>query len=170
MITHDRLNKNKGFSLIEVVIGLSIICVGLISVLALMNGTINAQYKNKNVLIASQLAQEGIEIVRNKRDENWLNEPNPFDQDITGTYAADYRGIPAGKIAVADINDANARLRLNNQGLYTFDNSATNTTIFSRILEVNTASGSSSVKCTVSWNEKGGSNVFIVQDYLYDWH
>src|SRR3990172_8271235 len=68
----DIRNCNKGFTLIETLVALVIFTtsiVGLISVTS--TGVANTNYA-KNKFIASYLAQEGVEMVRNIRDNSWL--------------------------------------------------------------------------------------------------
>lgn len=49
-----------------------IIIVGLLSIMSLVVFNIKIENFNNNMLIASNLAREGIEVVRNRRDTNWL--------------------------------------------------------------------------------------------------
>lgn len=66
--------QNKGFSLIEVLLSVFIITV---AVLGLYNGvsySFNSIEKAKNKLIATYLAEEGIELVKNIRDINFSSE------------------------------------------------------------------------------------------------
>ena len=58
------LKNSTGFSLLEVVVAILIITIGMIGVTSLVIQNIQTQYINKNILIASGLAQEGLEQLR----------------------------------------------------------------------------------------------------------
>lgn len=64
------INK-RGFSLLEVMIAIAILLVGVISILSLITSTINVNRLAQNKFIAAMLAQEGLELVHNRRDNNW---------------------------------------------------------------------------------------------------
>jgi prepilin-type N-terminal cleavage/methylation domain-containing protein len=66
-------NSRKGFTLIEMMVVLFVVGIGLIGALSFFNMNINSQFDAKNELIASSLAQEGADLVRNIRDYNILN-------------------------------------------------------------------------------------------------
>ena len=66
-----RLESN-GFSLIEVIIAIGIITVGIVSVINLLSFNLKNEIKNKNKMIAIYLAQEGIEVIRQIRDNNFF--------------------------------------------------------------------------------------------------
>ncbi|MCK9393555.1 MAG: prepilin-type N-terminal cleavage/methylation domain-containing protein [Candidatus Paceibacterota bacterium] len=70
---NKRKNKNrKGFSLIEMLVSVFIISFALISMFGL-NSKYNQQTKQeKEAYEASLLAEEGVEIVKNMRDSNWI--------------------------------------------------------------------------------------------------
>jgi prepilin-type N-terminal cleavage/methylation domain-containing protein len=59
---------NRGFSLIEVLVTLLILSFGIAAVTFLMAANIQSSIDAKNQIIASQLAQEGAELVRNLKD------------------------------------------------------------------------------------------------------
>lgn len=64
--------KTKGFTLLEMLISLVVISVGVLGVFsAISRYSQNTQLEKEN-LIASYLCQEGIEIVKNRRDTNWI--------------------------------------------------------------------------------------------------
>ena len=63
--------SKKGFSIIEVMIGVFIFSLGLVAIYALLISSLNLSEYNKNSIIASQLAVEQIEIIRNIRDTNY---------------------------------------------------------------------------------------------------
>ena len=62
----------NGFTLLEVIIAISVITIGILGLYALIPKVISISSANIDRFIASQLAREGIEIVRNIRDTNWL--------------------------------------------------------------------------------------------------
>jgi len=52
-------------------IGVFIFTLGLVAIYALLISSLNLSEYNKNAIIASQLAVEQIEIIRNIRDTNY---------------------------------------------------------------------------------------------------
>ncbi|MEF3692397.1 MAG: hypothetical protein V3574_05075 [Candidatus Moraniibacteriota bacterium] len=85
------INKQKkGFSIGEVVLAIFILSVGLLALFSLFNQGIRELQEERDVVVASMLAQEGVELVRNTRDNNWadreypsnLTSPETFDDKI----------------------------------------------------------------------------------------
>jgi len=139
-----------------------------VGVSSLVVQNIRAQYIDKNVLIASGLAQEGLELVRNIRDLNWLSSGNAY-QDLLGTYTIDYRGRESIK-AVGSINDAGAKLYVNNfSGLYTHGAADGAATIFYRLITADNESGYLDVRCKIRWKEGGRNHDYTAETYLYNW-
>lgn len=77
--------SRRGFSLVEIMVVVSVVLVGFVSVLFLLQQTIVLRGWNENYLIAAELAQEGIELTRTARNRNWLSGSNPFDAYINIT-------------------------------------------------------------------------------------
>jgi len=71
------IKHNKGFTLLEVIGAIFILTIGAGSAFILISQTLSAASLVKDHLIASYLVQEGIEIVRNIRDTNWLQARDP---------------------------------------------------------------------------------------------
>ena len=63
-------SKKKGFSIAETLLASFVLIVGAISLVHLMSANISNTADNRNMIVASQLAQEGVELVRNARDNN----------------------------------------------------------------------------------------------------
>lgn len=85
----------RGSTLIEVIIALMVVAVGLVGALSLATSNVRNQGVGLSRLIAINSAREGIELVRNIRDSNWLAGPS----------RAWYEGL-AGSTTCAVINDA----------------------------------------------------------------
>jgi len=75
--------KNFWFTIIEILVAIFIFSLAMASIFMLINWTLNANNLSKNQVIASNLAREQIEIIRNLRDNNYANYriynyiPNP---------------------------------------------------------------------------------------------
>lgn len=108
------IKKQFGFSIMEVIAVLAIVSIGLLGVVTLVIQNIQVQFVNKNALIASQLAQEGLELVKAKRDTNWLSgvawntnlEPGNYIIDGSGIWQSGISGIndPLTKLYYQDIS------------------------------------------------------------------
>jgi hypothetical protein len=73
MQNKNKKNKRvrKGFSFGEVLISAFVLTVGLTATSALVSSSLGYSYDNRDAVVATQLAQEGVELVRNIRDENF---------------------------------------------------------------------------------------------------
>lgn len=73
---HDSLfmihNSRRGFTLLESMVAIAIFSVGISTAVFVIVQSINVGTRTKNKIIAANLTQEGIEVVRNMRDRNWL--------------------------------------------------------------------------------------------------
>jgi len=65
--------QKKGFSLPEVIIAVTIVSLIIVTATNLLVSSMRANRSNVNQIIAYQLAEEGIEAMRNIRDGYWLN-------------------------------------------------------------------------------------------------
>src|SRR3990167_4405280 len=124
-----RASYSRGFTLIETMVALVLITVAMGPVLILATSSVNVAARIEHNLIASNLAQEGIEVIRNIRDTNWLNEV-AFDNNLSvGTWRIQWDTIGGGLIAVG----SNPVLKKNN-GLYNYTTGAD--TVFKRTITI----------------------------------
>ncbi len=68
----SRIKLSRGDTLVEVIITLFVIALGSMVSTSLVINAIRSNLASKNNLVALNLAVEGIEAVRNIRDNNWL--------------------------------------------------------------------------------------------------
>ncbi|MFA5994027.1 MAG: prepilin-type N-terminal cleavage/methylation domain-containing protein [Parcubacteria group bacterium] len=144
-MTHRQQTINpKAFSLIEVLFSVAMFAIGIMGVVGLINQSMAASMNHRNEAIAGQLAQEGIELVRNIRDNNWLRTP-----------AIDaFAGIHDGRIDYTNTgsveNSTDYNLQLNSSGLYAHNNSEN---IFKRRIVVTGDSINKTIQSVVTWGE-----------------
>ena len=78
-------NKEKesltGFTILELIVAIFVMTVGVLGAYAVVQQIIVYNSISSSRLTAAYLAQEGIELVRNIRDTNWLDPVNPLWDD-----------------------------------------------------------------------------------------
>jgi hypothetical protein len=118
----------------------------------------------KNSYIASGLAQEGMEVVRNVRDSGWFAGTAFNDAIPDGSYRVQWNStglIPLG---------ANPPLLKDGlRGIYAYD--AGTATPFKRTISIVTAASDVEkiITVTVSWNERGIAKSVSAEDHLFNW-
>lgn len=170
--------KNKsGFTIIEVMVAVFIVSLSLVGILALVDSNLKVQNLNKNTLIASQLAQEGLETVRNIRERNWLDGNSFFFNIHSGGlgeefYVIDLYNGQMAMNAVSDIDQAETKI-LNCSSFYYNNVSCVGTdTIFRRMITTRYLAADSKVlvTCEVQWQERNGTKSYKTNGELYDWY
>jgi prepilin-type N-terminal cleavage/methylation domain-containing protein len=161
------LNHKKGFTILELMIAIFILLVGIGSAFSLISQTVTHTSLLKKKLIASYLAQEGIELIRNIRDGNYLKEEN-WDQwltDCSNGCIVDYQSLPNQPLTPYD----NQYLKIDNESFF-FNYSRGSSTKFKRkITTQKKDSDTLDVVCEVFWEERGRNYSFKVIDQLKNW-
>jgi prepilin-type N-terminal cleavage/methylation domain-containing protein len=78
-MNHFKTKKIKGFSMPEVLISMFVLTIGLVAVISVINASLRSSYETRDALVATELAQEGVELVRNVRDNNFASGGDGFD-------------------------------------------------------------------------------------------
>lgn len=166
----------KGFSIAEVVLSSFLLTTGMVTIMSLFSLSHRSSSDSRDVIIATQLAQEGVELVRNVRDnniayrtENWTTGDNcststsvdcdPFRYFPDGMgrrCVISYDSSPTSDISCSG-TPATA-LALNNAGLYQHGGGVTSTR-FHRLLKIDHTSGSDTarIQSFVSWQDPGSN-------------
>ncbi|MFH1841329.1 MAG: prepilin-type N-terminal cleavage/methylation domain-containing protein [Candidatus Nealsonbacteria bacterium] len=156
-------NKEKSFSLIEVIISVFLITTGTLGAFALIQRTVAFTSINSSRLVASYLAQEGVEVVRNIRDVNWLTKVN-WDNGLSFCSMG----------CEADYNDSSLSsyssrfLKISSEGFYNYD-SGENTIYRRKITITSPEVDILEVLVDVEWQERGRTHTVSVLEKLYNW-
>ncbi len=90
----NNIFKNKrGLGFIEMIAALGVIVTGVIAGLTLTTFNLTSSNISESKLLAANLAREAIEVIRNKRDSNWLTTINDWNQGILIAPTVNYRLI-----------------------------------------------------------------------------
>ncbi len=93
-----KCSTSRGFTLLEGIIAITVISVGLTAALSLALSNLASSTGNEKRIVAANLAREGIELVRNQRDSNWLKMDLNKATDSGTNYSWDTFESPAGPV------------------------------------------------------------------------
>jgi len=144
--------KNKkchGFYLIEAIIALFLVTVGLLVTIDLLTKTMSGNIEDRDSVIAVMLSQEGIELVRNLRDNNAAkgydsfcssNNPDPVkcppsNQNFPGSAASNQQcRIDKNSAAIDCVSTIDHKKLYLDGNKYYVHNGATGTKFYRRII------------------------------------
>ncbi len=158
----EKLNDAKGFTLIEALVALIILTTALGPALVLSSNISSTASVIQNSLIATNLSQEGVEVVRAIRDANWYNSSS-FDNGLAnGTYRIEWNSTSLIVLG------SNPPLKVNS-GLYNY--SSGTDTLFKRTVTINKLNTEElMVTSEVTWTERGNRTKSVkVESHLFDW-
>ncbi|MCX6753269.1 MAG: prepilin-type N-terminal cleavage/methylation domain-containing protein [Candidatus Nomurabacteria bacterium] len=179
--------RNKGFTLVETLVAISIFTISVLGMVSILsNGITDTEYA-KDKVIATYLAQEGIEYVRNIRDENilfadsqgWSNFQTALVPCVPST------GLGCGMTNNIDktainffqcINPVDCELYINQgSGEYHYDvggSSGDTDSGFNRVISTkfDPSTDRVTVYSVVSWNQKSGPQNVTFSESLFNWY
>ena len=175
----------RGFTLVETLVAITVVVTAMVGPLYAVQQAMNASRSARDQLVASSLAQDGVEFVRGIRDNNYLYVLNNPSSTRSWLFGLDASGgtncISAACIvdstqqsAVSRCSGTCAPLRLSQNGLYNqAAQSAVNVpTMFTRSVQLTPVSGSTTemvVTVTVTWTSRGQARNVTITERLHNW-
>lgn len=168
-LTNDRnrflnlsLKAGGGFTLIETIVAVGIIVIGMFSALMLINRSLFYVSNIQDRLVAANLTAEGLEVVRNIRDNNWLQSLSWNSGLANGDYQNSYNSI-----ALSPYSGNPLLFDLSN-GLYSYSSGVS--TAYVRRISISNLSGYEiRVISTVTWQRRGVTFSSSAEDHLFNW-
>jgi Tfp pilus assembly protein PilV len=151
-------NKEKGFSLGEVLLSVFILGVVMVTIMMVFSNSLRELMDERDNIIAIMLAQEGVELARNIRDNNWADRSGPGDTapaDFDNFHNTDNDScrvdIDATNITSCGNSTNHKQLYLNGNNFYIHDGSGT-ATEFKRQINLDYDGDNLIVTSYVTWN------------------
>lgn len=159
--------------MVELIITIAVLSFGIIGVYNAFYPFIRLTGSISSRFTAAYLAQEGLEIVKNMRDNNFIAHAT-WSAGLTNCAAGcqgDYKTGTSSQTSVNQLgpyNDNNF-LKLNADGFYSYDQGTS--TIFKRKITISQPSGDIlKIDTQVFWNYNGKPFNFETEEYLYNWY
>ncbi|MDO8500169.1 MAG: prepilin-type N-terminal cleavage/methylation domain-containing protein [bacterium] len=159
---------SAGFTLLETMVALTVIVSAMAGPFSLATrGVFFAKFA-KNKLVAVNLVQEGLEFIRQCRDNNVLQN-RAWDLSIgSGDWQADVFTNTFSSCDLAPFTGS-ALLRDSTSGLYSYISGSP--TLFTRRITISKpAVDQVFVVSTVTWTEGDINRAMTLQETFYNWH
>ncbi len=176
-----KLRTSKGFTLLEALVATSILMVAVVAPITIAQKGLSSAVYSKNQIIASYLAQDAIEYIKNKRDEVAITNNFEWDNLWTAPDGALFPCLDSCEIdTVADggvgkiIADADQFIKKekNSDGNFEFygynsgDPTNFKRKINIKLQEINGKLDEALITVTVDWGGEG--NNVVVRSLMYN--
>ncbi|TSC91785.1 MAG: hypothetical protein CEN90_249 [Parcubacteria group bacterium Licking1014_17] len=159
----------------EVLVASFVISTVLAGTFSIFSMNRNIALRTRHSFIASGLAQEGIEVVRNLRDSDWIagRDFGSFGSSqrvIDGNYTVAWSSQELTPLAASEESALYLNRSLN---AYVHNSGNSDKTIYNREVSITTGTSGSEkiVIVTVWWLEKSDNRMEIrAEEHLYDWY
>src|SRR3989344_317443 len=174
--------QKNGFTLIELIIATFILVFAIVGVYNSFSTVVVLTAGSSSRFTAVYLAQEGIEIVRNIRDNNWLNGRNwktglsDTNKDCSSGCEADYKtGTSADtRLGLTLFGNNGNYLNIKDSVFYSYENTGVFLpTKFKRKIVITPDAINPDVLkvyVLVTWQEKDEVFNMEAEEYLYNWY
>lgn len=170
-------DTRKGFTLLETFVAVTILVVAILGPFELARRSIASATVSQNRITAFYLAQEALEFIKNKRDNNYFAHV-PWLQDLSSCMSADGCSIdvqnnnPANQIITC--SGTCPKIRFSENYGYNY-NLGGDETIFTRTVKIDqnvggtTADDEAKVAVIVSWQDRFSSKTITLEENIYNW-
>jgi prepilin-type N-terminal cleavage/methylation domain-containing protein len=160
--------KNRGFTLIETLVAITILVSAVAAPLTLaFRGLIAAQF-TKSQIIASYLAQDAVEYVRNIRDENVIrNRAWLTGLETCGSGCK----VDSPNSTVDSCSGSSCLIKKDSSSSLYGHKSQWDDTIFSREVTVTSINSDEAViSVTVNWQQGIVPRVYTLKETIFNWN
>ena len=182
--------SKAGFTLIETLVAITMLTTVIATIMSLVQTSLQANAYAQDQVVAKNLAEEGIEYIRNIRDVNMINGANWLTSiakdvsspcgNIAGAGAQATCKVDPFTLAIPSTcttSDNSCTLKYDStNGRYTYASgtlSKFKRSITVQRVDQDSGSGlwfSVLVQSTVTWSEPTGTRTYVASEYLFNWY
>lgn len=157
-----------GFSLLETTIAIAIMVSAILGPMGISSQSIRSASVARNNIVASNLAQEGIELIRVLRHNNRFLG-NSWMRGLDSCFSANGCRVDARDLSAQTCSSPCTPLRFDDS-LKLYNYSSGSDSIFSRAVTISNITGDEvRVRVSVLWSDKFGNQSFNLESSILDW-
>ena len=174
-ISTNLKKKQKAFTLVEVLIAVSILTIGILSGFILITKVLYNTAVIQDRLTASFLTQEGIELVRQVRDSNFLQIMNGESVEwkdglADGSYTIESKAGSEQPITLTSVDTGEGSNFRYNDDTKIYNYTTGEPTTFNREIKITTINDDEiRVESIMEWTTKRIDFTLTVEDHLFNW-
>jgi len=161
-----KLQQRSGQLLIEAMVAISVMVIGLLGIFALLSQSLGLYHVAADQYVAANLAAEGIEVVKNILDANFLKSGMAWNEGLAvdGAYGVNYNSTSLDSL----LTNKNLLFDETNK---VYNYTTGRPTTFQRIITIkNISPDEIQVDSEVRWKTRGGlSSKISLEDHFYNW-
>jgi len=167
--------KQKAFTLVEVLIAISILTIGILSGFILITKVLYNTAVIQDRLTASFLTQEGIELVRQVRDSNFLQIMNGESVEwkdglADGSYTIESKAGSEQPITLTSVDTGEGSNFRYNDDTKIYNYTIGEPTTFNREIKITTINDDEiRVESIMKWKTRTIDFNLTVEDHLFNW-
>ena len=160
--------QKQGFSLLETTIAVAILVAAIVGPLSLSSQSIKTASLARNNTIVTNLAQEGLELIRNYRSNNVL-EGRSWTAGMNTCSSANGCRIDAVDLDIRNCTATCDLLKFDTD-LHVYNYDTGSDSIFTRVIRLQDITPDE-VKVTslVTWSDRFGSHSFDISTSMFNW-
>jgi len=161
LLSNNMSTRNRGFSLVEVIVAAAVILVALLGIVAAFNSFIKLARSNSNAVEAAYLAEEGVQAVKSIRDASWATNISPLS--LNTNYFLTYTSHTWG------LNTTNTFIDSTFERKVVFASASRNSNGDIDPSGANDA-GTKLITVSVSWLDHGATTTKSISTYITNYH
>ena len=162
--------KNRGFTLIETLVAISILLVSISAPMTIASKGLASSYFARDQITGFYLAQDAVEYIRNTRDNNFLSGSgwlNGFPDTSGALFTVD---TTDGVMALCPIEGCPTLDFNSSTGFYSHNDLNGDASIFSRAVSIQAINANEIIiSVTISWSTGTFSRSFSVKENILNW-
>ncbi len=176
-------NTQSGFTILETLLALSILIVALTAAFSAAQSGLSSSMASRDQVLAFHFAQEGVEVIRNMRDENGLRDihwltgisNNVNDPCYFGNFCAVDSPAKTSVRCGNEHDDCSVLRQDTSQssityGMYGIANSSWMATPFKRSIVIEALNPSEiAITVRITWTRGTATRSFAVRENLLNW-
>jgi len=159
-------SDRQGFSLIEVILAIAILSLGLVGIMKLASVNLRTSMDSRDEIVAASLAQDGLELVYNIKDNNKANGvANQFQYFPAGNSSTcridrTYNYVTSGGNPICPVAAPSYQLNYS-VGTGFVHTAGLGATKFFRRVKIATVGGNKVVTAYVTWNKTAPTALMV---------
>lgn len=184
MMKRIHAQKNKGFTIMETLIAISLLLLAVTGPMVYAQNALRAAFNSRDQITAYFLAQDAIEFVKNIRDDNLLKKSSTWLDGLSRCMDNDGCTVDTstgqGKIETCEVTEIGClgssddasqdrHLKIDLNGI--IGHNGNRDSVFSRVVYITQNIDEAKVVVKVRWksHENIGAREITVVEYIYNW-